>query len=68
MPRTLARSPLYPNAPSVIKGGLVFPGVNGQPRTIYNTDWTNIQPRIGVAWQIHAEDGDARRIRHLSPP
>ena len=43
---------LYPNAPSVIKGGLVFPGVNGQPRTIYNTDWTNIQPRIGIAWQI----------------
>jgi hypothetical protein len=43
---------LYPNAPSVIKGGLVFPGVNGQPRTIYDTDWTNIQPRIGIAWQI----------------
>ena len=43
---------LYPAAPSEIKGGLTFPGVNGVPRKIYDTDWTNIQPRVGVAWQF----------------
>ena len=42
----------YPPAPAEIKGGLLFPGVNGASRKIYNTDWTNIQPRIGIAWNI----------------
>src|SRR5258708_15070236 len=43
---TLFRSPA---PPSVLYGGYVFPGVNGVSRRLYNTDWTNIQPRIGVA-------------------
>ncbi len=43
---------LYPAAPAEIKGGLLFPGVNGNSRKIYDTDWTNIQPRIGFAWQF----------------
>ncbi|MBI5280395.1 MAG: carboxypeptidase regulatory-like domain-containing protein [Candidatus Solibacter usitatus] len=47
-----AADPTFPKPPSVIKGGLQFAGVNGVPRNIYNTDWTNIQPRIGAAYQF----------------
>ncbi len=43
---------LYPPAQAEIKGGLLFPGVNGNSRKIYDTDWTNIQPRIGLAWNV----------------
>ena len=32
--------------------GLVFSGVNGEPSAGYNTDWSNIQPRFGFAYQI----------------
>ncbi len=42
----------YPAAPSVIKGGLLYAGVNGQPRRIQHFDFTNIQPRIGFAYQF----------------
>lgn len=42
----------YPAPPSVLTGGFLFPGVNGQPRRLYNTDHTNIQPRIGLAYRI----------------
>jgi hypothetical protein len=45
-----AADPTYPKPPSVIKGGILFAGVNGVPRSIYNTDWSNIQPRIGFAY------------------
>ncbi|MBI4889282.1 MAG: TonB-dependent receptor [Acidobacteria bacterium] len=47
-----AADPGFPKPPSVIKGGLQYAGVNGVPRNIYNTDWTNIQPRIGIAYQF----------------
>ncbi len=43
---------LYPPAPAQINGGLKFPGVSGNPRRIYDIDWTNIQPRVGFAWQF----------------
>jgi len=42
----------YPAPPAVLGGGFVFPGVNGQPRRLYDTDWTNIAPRAGVAWRV----------------
>lgn len=42
----------YPAAPPVVNGGKLFAGVNGQPRRPYDTDWTDIQPRVGVAWRI----------------
>jgi hypothetical protein len=42
----------YPNAPSVIVGQWLFPGNNGQPRRLYNTDWTNLGPRFGFAYRI----------------
>ncbi|MEO7142032.1 MAG: hypothetical protein ABI165_00855, partial [Bryobacteraceae bacterium] len=42
----------YPAPPKAIYGGYVFPGVNGQPSRLYNTDWTNVQPRVGFAWRF----------------
>ena len=42
----------YPSPPPVLTGGFVFPGVGGQSRRLYNTDWTNAQPRLGVAYRI----------------
>lgn len=47
-----AADPSYPRAPASIIGGLQFAGVKGVPRTVYNTDWQNFQPRIGVAYQF----------------
>ena len=33
-------------------GGIGFTGVGGLPRTAFNTDWNNIQPRVGAAFQL----------------
>jgi hypothetical protein len=33
-------------------GGIGFAGVNGNPRAAFNTDWNNIQPRLGAAYQL----------------
>jgi hypothetical protein len=40
-----------PVAPG-LKGGLLFAGVDGQPRTFADNDWNNFQPRVGFAWQV----------------
>src|SRR5712692_6592739 len=42
----------YPDPPSAILGGKVFAGVNGQPRRTYNTDWQDLQPRLGFAYSV----------------
>jgi len=42
----------YPDPPQAIYGGLLFAGKGGQPARTYDTDWSNIAPRIGVAWQF----------------
>ncbi|HEV8132798.1 MAG TPA: TonB-dependent receptor, partial [Acidobacteriota bacterium] len=42
----------YPAPPAVLTGGYLFMGVNGQPRRLYDTDWTNFAPRIGLAWRV----------------
>jgi len=42
----------YPAPPAQILGGIQFAGKNGRPPRAYATDWTNVQPRIGFAWQI----------------
>lgn len=42
----------YPDAPAELIGGYLFAGVNGQPERLFDTDWTNISPRIGVAYRI----------------
>ncbi|HET8548987.1 MAG TPA: carboxypeptidase regulatory-like domain-containing protein [Bryobacteraceae bacterium] len=34
------------------KGGIGFAGVNGLPRTPYDPDWNNLQPRVGAAFQL----------------
>jgi Carboxypeptidase regulatory-like domain len=33
-------------------GGLQFAGLNGQPRSPYNTDWSNVGPRAGFAYSL----------------
>ena len=38
----------YPSAPGAIRGGLLYAGVGGQSRRVYDFDFANIQPRIGV--------------------
>jgi carboxypeptidase family protein len=35
-----------------LKGGLLFAGVNGVDHLASNTDWNNIQPRIGFAYML----------------
>jgi hypothetical protein len=41
----------FPNLPQ-LKGGLLFAGVNGAPRTAADVDWNNLQPRIGFAYLL----------------
>jgi hypothetical protein len=41
----------YPAAPAALLGGKMFVQPNGSRRT-YNTDWQDLQPRIGLAWQF----------------
>jgi hypothetical protein len=42
----------YPAAPGAIAGGLRYAGVNGVPRRVYDFDYSNIQPRLGFAWNF----------------
>ncbi|HTM48071.1 MAG TPA: TonB-dependent receptor [Bryobacteraceae bacterium] len=35
-----------------VRGGLVFAGVNGQPRELWNRDANNFMPRVGLAWSL----------------
>lgn len=48
----LASNPGMPQPPAALVGGMTFAGVNGQPRRVYNADLTNIQPRLGFAWNF----------------
>jgi hypothetical protein len=43
--------PYYPAPPAEIMGGVTFMQP-GQSRRPFKTDWTDIQPRIGLAWEI----------------
>lgn len=36
-----------------LRGGLIFPGVNGVPRGEYNSDKTNFAPRFGFAYTVN---------------
>jgi hypothetical protein len=47
--RTNPRYP-YPDPPAAILGARVF--ASDKDRRVYDTDWTNIQPRLGVAWNF----------------
>ncbi len=48
-----ALNPIPEISPSnfLVNGGVLFAGVNGDPRTIYNTDNTNFAPRVALAWE-----------------
>lgn len=35
-----------------VRGGYRFPGVNGQPRGLYDPDANNFMPRFGFAWSV----------------
>jgi len=35
-----------------VLGGLTYPGVNGQPRTLWNSNTRNFMPRIGLAYSL----------------
>jgi hypothetical protein len=43
-------TPEFQPAQLHVRGGLVFAGVNGQPREMWNRDWNNLAPRVGLAW------------------
>jgi hypothetical protein len=52
-----ARNPT-PEVPAdqfMVRGGLTFPGVNGQSTGLYDTPSANIMPRLGLAYQIDAK-------------
>jgi hypothetical protein len=36
-------------------GGLLFAGVNGAPRGLWNTDANNFLPRVGLAWRVDSK-------------
>ncbi|HKA01464.1 MAG TPA: carboxypeptidase regulatory-like domain-containing protein, partial [Candidatus Solibacter sp.] len=42
----------YPDPPAVLTGQWLFLGANGQPRRMYDTDWTNLGPRFGIAYRF----------------
>jgi hypothetical protein len=37
----------------LVRGGLTFPGVNGQPEGLYDTPKHNFMPRIGLAFKLN---------------
>lgn len=43
--------PYYPAPPAQILGGVTFLQPGSSPRP-FQTDWTDIQPRIGLAWKM----------------
>lgn len=49
-----ARAPIaeIPPAQFRLLGGLTFPGIGGQPRTLWRRDINNFMPRVGVAYTL----------------
>ncbi len=39
---------------SSLKGGVVFAGVNGAPRTVVDNNYSGVAPRFGISWQVEA--------------
>ena len=54
LPRGFAATTLNPiNAPGFpVYGGVLFTGVNGNPRGIFDSAWGNFGPRMGLAYQL----------------
>ncbi|WP_263357939.1 carboxypeptidase-like regulatory domain-containing protein [Acidicapsa ligni] len=51
----LSAAGINPSSLSTVYGGIQFAGANGQPSDAYNTDFGNIAPRIGFAYQINSK-------------
>ena len=47
-----AANPTMPAPPLALVGGMTFAAVGGQPRRVYDADLSNIQPRLGFAWNF----------------
>lgn len=47
-----ATNATMPAPPQALVGGMTFAGVGGEPRRVYNPDLTNIQPRLGFAYNF----------------
>ena len=48
--------PLQAKAPNLrVNGGLLFAGVDGQPRGQTEAAWKNFSPRVGIAHQLHSK-------------
>ncbi|MGH9404628.1 MAG: carboxypeptidase regulatory-like domain-containing protein [Terriglobia bacterium] len=48
-------TPAEVSALGTLYGGIQFPGVGGQPVDAYNTDWSDIGPRIGFAYALNSK-------------
>lgn len=49
----LNQTPEVPAAQFLVRGGLNFAGVNGQPEGLYETPKNNIMPRFGIAYSLN---------------
>jgi hypothetical protein len=49
----LTAAGINPASLSTVYGGLEFPGVQGNSKDAYDTDWTNIAPRFGFAYALN---------------
>jgi outer membrane receptor protein involved in Fe transport len=49
----LAAAGIDPASLSTVYGGIQFAGENGQPSNAYDTDFSNVAPRIGFAYEIN---------------
>ena len=45
-------TPELPAAEFNVRGGLTFPGVNGEPKGLYTTPKNNVMPRFGFAYRM----------------
>ncbi len=54
----------FPN----LKGGVVFVGVNGQPRHQYFKDTNNLAPRLGLAYQLNEKTVIRAGYAHIFGP
>lgn len=49
----LSTAGINPSSLSTVVGGIQFAGENGQPSDAYDTDFGNVAPRLGFAYQIN---------------
>jgi Carboxypeptidase regulatory-like domain len=46
---------INPSSLQQVLGGVQFAGANGQSRDAYDTDWSNVGPRFGLAYAVNAK-------------